>query len=79
MEELHSKVNWVHTFIHIFFILSSGELYPDLASVLIPICQRFAESGSPKQAKHAVRCLHTNCTSDSDDVFERILEVSCTP
>lgn len=51
-----------------------GELYPDLTAVLIPICQRFAESGSPKQAKHAVRCLHTNCTSDSDDVFERILE-----
>ncbi|KAK4314945.1 hypothetical protein Pmani_013813 [Petrolisthes manimaculis] len=51
-----------------------GELYPDLASVLIPICQGFAESGSPKQAKHAVRCLHTNCTSDSDDVFEKILE-----
>lgn len=51
-----------------------GELYPDLASVLIPICQRFAESGTPKQAKHAVRCLHTNCTSDSDEVFERILE-----
>ncbi|XP_042234585.1 sister chromatid cohesion protein PDS5 homolog B-B-like isoform X3 [Homarus americanus] len=51
-----------------------GEPYPDLASVLIPICQRFAESGTPKQAKHAVRCLHTNCTSDSDEVFERILE-----
>nr|XP_045585415.1 sister chromatid cohesion protein PDS5 homolog B-B-like [Procambarus clarkii]XP_045585416.1 sister chromatid cohesion protein PDS5 homolog B-B-like [Procambarus clarkii] len=51
-----------------------GELYPDLASVLIPICQRFAESGTAKQAKHAVRCLHTNCTSESDEVFERILE-----
>ncbi|KAK3896136.1 hypothetical protein Pcinc_000185 [Petrolisthes cinctipes] len=51
-----------------------GEVYPDLASVLIPICQRFAEYGSPKQAKHAIRCLHANCTSDSDDVFKRILE-----
>lgn len=51
-----------------------GELYPELASVLIPVCQQFACSGTPKQAKHAVRCLHTNCTSDADEVFEKILE-----
>ncbi|KAK4304004.1 hypothetical protein Pmani_024024 [Petrolisthes manimaculis] len=56
-------------------LLSVREVYPDFASVLIPICQRFAEYGSPKQAKHAIRCLHANCISDSDDVFKRILEV----
>ncbi|XP_066979416.1 sister chromatid cohesion protein PDS5 homolog B-B isoform X2 [Macrobrachium rosenbergii] len=51
-----------------------GEAYPSLATVLIPKCQKFAESGQPKQAKHAVRCLHTNCVQDPDEVFEKILE-----
>ncbi|XP_063845776.1 sister chromatid cohesion protein PDS5 homolog B-B-like isoform X2 [Scylla paramamosain] len=51
-----------------------GEVFPSLAAVLIPICQKFAERGTPKQAKHAVRCLHTNCTAESEDVFEKILE-----
>ncbi|KAG0728388.1 Sister chromatid cohesion protein PDS5 B-B [Chionoecetes opilio] len=51
-----------------------GELFPKLAEVLIPICQKFAESGTPKQAKRAVHCLHINCTAESEDVFEKILE-----
>ncbi|CAL4234724.1 unnamed protein product, partial [Meganyctiphanes norvegica] len=51
-----------------------GGMFPGLGSTLIPLCQQFAESGSPKQAKHAVRCLHTNCTNDSDAIFDKVLE-----
>lgn len=50
-----------------------GEVFPSIGGTLIPVCQRFAETGTPKQAKHAVRCLHTNCT-ESEEVFEKILE-----
>ena len=52
-----------------------GESFPHLARILIPKCQVFAESGTPKQAKQAVRCLHTNCSADDTaDVFNKILE-----
>lgn len=51
-----------------------GATFPSLWTKLIPICQQFAETGSPKQAKHAVRCLHTNCTNDSETIFDKILD-----
>ncbi|GAB0090696.1 pds5 [Sergentomyia squamirostris] len=56
---------------------------------LIPICKEFAISGTPKQAKHAVRCLYVNMTpstannggtdqvgenSEIGDVFAEIIE-----
>ncbi|KAK7077880.1 Sister chromatid cohesion protein PDS5 A [Halocaridina rubra] len=51
-----------------------GEICPELVDILVPVCQKFAESGQPKQAKHAVRCLHANCVLDADDAFDKILE-----
>ncbi|XP_076031392.1 cohesin associated factor B pds5 isoform X2 [Oratosquilla oratoria] len=59
---------------HIGKYKAIGEAFPHLSPVLVPICQRFAETGTPKQAKQAVRCLHTNCTQDPDKVFSKILE-----
>jgi len=47
--------------------------FPDIASQLIPICQRLATKGTTKQAKHAMRCLHVNITNQ-EQVFSTMLE-----
>jgi sister-chromatid-cohesion protein PDS5 len=50
-----------------------GEEFPSFIQTLIPICQKFATDGTPKQAKHAIRCLHVNAPNN-DAVFNTILE-----
>lgn len=36
------------------------EYHADLLTVLAPICKKLAISGTPKQAKHAIQCMHVN-------------------
>lgn len=41
---------------------------------LAPICKDLACSGTPKQAKGAVHCIHKNMPPLHDDIFAQILE-----
>jgi sister chromatid cohesion protein PDS5 len=41
------------------------ESHPDVMEDLAPLCKHFAISGTPKQAKHAIRCLFVNSNSVS--------------
>ncbi|XP_067006125.2 sister chromatid cohesion protein PDS5 homolog B-A [Anabrus simplex] len=51
-----------------------GELFPDIVRELVPVCKKFAQIGTPKQAKQAIRCLYINMVQGSDAVFTEILE-----
>ncbi|KAJ6650026.1 Sister chromatid cohesion protein PDS5 like B-B [Pseudolycoriella hygida] len=49
----------------------------DVLEELAPICKEYAISGSPKQAKHAIRCMFVNSEgteNQSFDVFADIVE-----
>uniref|UniRef100_A0A1B0D150 Uncharacterized protein n=1 Tax=Phlebotomus papatasi TaxID=29031 RepID=A0A1B0D150_PHLPP len=57
--------------------------HPAVLQRLTPICKELAISGTPKQAKHAVRCMYVNMTSsvgsegqnsEAGDVFAEIVE-----
>ncbi|XP_037070380.1 sister chromatid cohesion protein PDS5 homolog A-A-like [Pollicipes pollicipes] len=48
--------------------------FPELADALVPVCQQLATTGTPKQAKHAIRCLYVNVTDNQEGVFTEILE-----
>lgn len=37
--------------------------HPEVLEDLAPICKHFAINGTPKQAKHAIRCLYVNSNS----------------
>ncbi|XP_065083082.1 sister chromatid cohesion protein PDS5 homolog B-B [Ochlerotatus camptorhynchus] len=56
------------------------ESHLEIVKELGPICKEFAVAGSPKQAKHAIRCMFVNTqTSDpnvdtSVDIFPEIVE-----
>ncbi|CRK92889.1 CLUMA_CG006304, isoform A [Clunio marinus] len=39
--------------------------HPEVLEDLAPICKHFAFNGTPKQAKHAIRCLFVNSNSNS--------------
>lgn len=39
------------------------ESHPDFIEDLAPLCKHFAINGTPKQAKHAIRCLFVNSNS----------------
>lgn len=41
---------------------------------LAPICRQFAETGTPKQAKGAIRCIYVNMPDLHDTLFPFILE-----
>lgn len=43
---------------------------------LLPILESFAETGTAKQAKHAVYCIN-NIVSDKETVFGNVIDVSC--
>ncbi len=51
-----------------------GDAFPELTSVLVPICKQFISRGTDKQAKQAVKCLFSNTTSTQEQVFVEILE-----
>lgn len=52
----------------------SDEEFPELMNELAPICQQFAETGTPKQAKGAIRCIYVNMPELHDSLFPCILE-----
>lgn len=53
------------------------ESHPGIVDELAPLCKLFAVTGTPKQAKHAVRCMFVNTQSEllrTIDVFPDIME-----
>jgi sister-chromatid-cohesion protein PDS5 len=42
---------------------------------LVTICQNFIKTGTPKQAKQAVKCLHMNATDTQENVFLHVLDI----
>ena len=46
----------------------------DVTNHLIPICKNFIISGTPKQAKQAVRCLYINTINTHDSIFPEIID-----
>lgn len=52
-----------------------GNSYPEFTEKLIPICKKLAVSGTPKQAKGAIRCLYVNVYKSKNDIFDDIVEV----
>ncbi|XP_047520595.1 sister chromatid cohesion protein PDS5 homolog B-B isoform X2 [Pieris napi] len=51
-----------------------GEACPTLFPKLITLCKAYAEVGTPKQAKNAVRCLFVNVPEQRTQIFTEILE-----
>lgn len=43
-------------------------------NTLAPICKDFACTGTPKQVKGAIHCIHKNMPPLHDDIFAQILE-----
>lgn len=52
---------------------SLNEVAPEIVELLLPICKNFAETGAPKQAKQAIRCLSVIATDLHDTVFPEII------
>jgi sister-chromatid-cohesion protein PDS5 len=50
------------------------DVAPEIMDQLMPICKAFAGSGTPKQAKQAVRCLYVNMINSHDTIFPEIIE-----
>lgn len=55
------------------------ESHPAVILELAPLCKEFAISGTPKQAKHAIRCMYVNTQSETTelidgDIFSQIIE-----
>lgn len=48
--------------------------FPNLMERLAPICKDLAETGTPKQAKGAIRCIYINMPELHDALFPAILE-----
>ncbi|CAG4939387.1 unnamed protein product [Colias eurytheme] len=51
-----------------------GEACSSLFPKLISLCKAYAEVGTPKQAKNAVRCLFVNVPEQRSQIFTEILE-----
>ncbi|XP_017780712.1 PREDICTED: sister chromatid cohesion protein PDS5 homolog B isoform X2 [Nicrophorus vespilloides] len=50
--------------------------FPNLMDQLSPICKSFAEYGTPKQAKGAIRCIFVNMPLLHESLFPAILETA---
>lgn len=48
--------------------------FPNLMNTLAPICKELACTGTPKQAKGAIHCIHKNMPPLHDEIFAQILE-----
>lgn len=57
-------------------MIITGDSYPEFTEKLIPICKKLAVSGTPKQAKGAIRCLYVNVYTSKNDIFDDIVEVN---
>ncbi|XP_046739782.1 sister chromatid cohesion protein PDS5 homolog B isoform X2 [Diprion similis] len=53
---------------------SLSEVAPDIMNLMVPLCKTFAETGTPKQAKQAIRCLFVNMANIHDSIFPEIIE-----
>lgn len=51
------------------------EEFPEIMNELATICKQFAESGTPKQAKGAIRCIYVNMPDLHDSLFPHILDL----
>ncbi|KAL4716469.1 hypothetical protein ACJJTC_015897 [Scirpophaga incertulas] len=51
-----------------------SEACPSLFPDLIVLCKAYAEVGTPKQAKNAVRCLYVNVPDQRTQIFTEILD-----
>ncbi|XP_011866595.1 PREDICTED: sister chromatid cohesion protein PDS5 homolog B-B isoform X1 [Vollenhovia emeryi] len=51
-----------------------SDVAPDIMNLMVPMCKNFSETGTPKQAKQAVRCLFVNMTNIHDTIFPEIIE-----
>lgn len=62
----------------IFFFLgrynSIPNVVPDFTDTLLSICKKYAKTGTPKQAKHAIRCIYEHFKNDAANIFGKILE-----
>lgn len=54
------------TLTHLGRFKSLIDSHPEVLEDLAPICKHFAINGTPKQAKHAIRCLFVNSQSTAD-------------
>ncbi|XP_063982810.1 sister chromatid cohesion protein PDS5 homolog B isoform X1 [Diachasmimorpha longicaudata] len=50
------------------------EVAPDIMAKMVPICKNFALSGTPKQAKQAIRCIFVNMVDIHDTIFPDIID-----
>lgn len=57
------------------------ESFPEVINLLAPVCLEFPNGGTPKQAKHAIRCIYVNTACDKKetppeygDIFPQIVE-----
>lgn len=57
-------------------IIFTAEQFPSIMNSLAPICRNFAETGTPKQAKGAIRCIYVNMPELHDALFPAILETA---
>ncbi|XP_012269752.1 sister chromatid cohesion protein PDS5 homolog B isoform X2 [Athalia rosae] len=53
---------------------SLSDVAPDIMNLMVPMCKTFAETGTPKQAKQAIRCLFVNMANIHDSIFPEIIE-----
>lgn len=53
--------------------VSMEQMFPAIHSILLPILQKMSKSGTPKQAKHALRCIDAMCKS-KDEIFRQLYE-----
>lgn len=57
-----------------FFFVILDEQFPEMMDTLAPICKELAETGTPKQAKGAIRCIYVNLPELHNTLFPSILE-----
>ena len=54
---------------------SVGKWFSFVCRSLLPVLQKLVKLGTPKQAKHAIRCIHA-LYDNKDDIYQQIFEVS---
>lgn len=50
------------------------EVTTEITENLVQICRAYAATGTPKQAKQAIRCLYVNMTNSHDNIFPEIID-----
>jgi len=56
-------------------MLNLGQFYNGVMGTLVPQCQNMLVTGSPRQGKQAVRCLHINMNESArNHIFGQVVE-----